>query len=71
MALEVFIKKRLENLQDGLDIHWVKQKNSLIEINDGNWYSARQDRRHDIAIVGSYRINQKWTLSCQLDFLYG
>jgi len=32
-------------------------------INNGNWYSARQDATHDISIVGIFDINEKWSIS--------
>jgi hypothetical protein len=32
-------------------------------VNAGNWYVARQDRTHDIAVVGIYELNKKWTFS--------
>ncbi|MBC7934523.1 MAG: hypothetical protein H7Y86_04065, partial [Rhizobacter sp.] len=28
-----------------------------------NWYNARQDRTHDLALVTTYQLNKKWTLS--------
>lgn len=32
-------------------------------INNGQWYVARQDRTHDISVVGIFQLNNKWTLS--------
>ncbi len=32
-------------------------------INNGSWYVARQDRTHDISVVGIFELNKKWTLS--------
>lgn len=32
-------------------------------INNGNWYNARQDRTHDVSIVGTYELNQRWSFS--------
>lgn len=32
-------------------------------INDGKWYNATNDRRHDFTIAGIYRLNDKWSLS--------
>ncbi|MEX0780221.1 MAG: TonB-dependent receptor [Balneolales bacterium] len=37
---------------------------SLIEgINNDNWYPARQDRTHDITVVGMYNLSDRWSLS--------
>ena len=32
-------------------------------INGGNWYSARQNRPHDVSIVGIYDISPRWNVS--------
>lgn len=32
-------------------------------INKSRWYSARQDRTHDVSIVGMYKLSKKWTVS--------
>ncbi|HEY8388241.1 MAG TPA: TonB-dependent receptor [Parasegetibacter sp.] len=40
-------------------------------INNGNWYNARQDRTHDIALVGMYKLNEKWTLSANWVYYTG
>jgi outer membrane receptor for ferrienterochelin and colicin len=37
-------------------------------INDNHWYDAPQDRTHNIAIVGIYHPNDKWTFSA--DWIY-
>ncbi len=37
-------------------------------INRGNWYPARQDRVHDLAIVAMYQLNPRWTFS--LNWVY-
>jgi hypothetical protein len=37
-------------------------------INDNHWYDAPQDRTHNVAIVGIYHPNDKWTFSA--DWVY-
>lgn len=32
-------------------------------INDNDWYKARQDRTHDVSVVGIYQLSDKWSLS--------
>ncbi len=34
---------------------------SEIGINNGNWYSSAYDKTHNLAITGSYKLNDKWT----------
>jgi hypothetical protein len=36
-------------------------ENKIEGINGGRWYTASNDRRHDIGIVGSYRLSREWT----------
>lgn len=38
-------------------------ENKIGGINGGKWYTASNDRRHDISAVASMRLNDKWTLS--------
>ena len=38
-------------------------KNKIEGINGGRWYTAGNDRRHDIDIVASYRLTPTWTLN--------
>jgi len=40
-------------------------------IGDGGWFSARQDRTHNLAIVGSYKISPAWSLSANLIYYTG
>jgi hypothetical protein len=62
-GLEFLLKKK-----EGLFTGWVsytlsKSERKINGINDNNWYNARQDRTHDIAVVGVYTINTKWSVS--------
>ena len=41
------------------------------EINNGNVFPARQDRIHDLAIVGIYDISPKWSLSANWIYYTG
>ena len=38
-------------------------ENKIEGINGSNWYTANNDRRHDIDIVLNYRLSQSWTLN--------
>jgi hypothetical protein len=40
-------------------------------INKGEWYNARQDRIHDLAIVAMYQLNPKWTFSANWVYYTG
>jgi CarboxypepD_reg-like domain/TonB-dependent Receptor Plug Domain len=60
---EFFLKKKLGRFNG-----WVGYTLSVTEklidgINNNNWYPAKQDRTHDISVVGIYELSPKWTLS--------
>ncbi|WP_347922245.1 TonB-dependent receptor [Pontimicrobium sp. SW4] len=40
-------------------------------INDGLWYNTPYDKTHDISITGSYKLNDKWSLSSNFLFQTG
>ena len=42
-------------------LSWVENK--IEGINGGEWYTAPNDRRHDVAVVGMYQLNNRWELS--------
>ena len=48
-----------------------KTERKIDGLNNDEWYNARQDRTHDIAVVGSYMLNKKWTLSANWIFYTG
>lgn len=40
-------------------------------INDGKWYNASNDRRHDIAVTAIFKLTDRWNLSGSWIFLSG
>jgi hypothetical protein len=32
-------------------------------INGGNWYNSTYDKLHNVAVTGSYNLNEKWSFS--------
>lgn len=54
--------------KEGVLTGWIsytlsKTERKITGINQGNWYNAKQDRTHDIAIVGVYTLNSRWSIS--------
>lgn len=45
----------------GYTLSWAQNK--IAGINNDKWYTAGNDRRHDISVVGIYEINNKWNIS--------
>jgi hypothetical protein len=46
-------------------------KSQFNEINNGEWFYARFDRRHDISIVGNYELTKRITLSAVFAYASG
>ncbi|MCB9064278.1 MAG: TonB-dependent receptor [Chitinophagales bacterium] len=51
----------------GYTLSWTYR--TFPDLNNGNSYPAKYDRRHDLSIVGSYEMSKKWTFSAV--FVYG
>lgn len=66
---EFFINKTKGRLTGwvGYTLSWTWRK--FTDLNYGNKYPAKFDRRHDMSIVGIYQLNDKWKLSAT--FVYG
>ncbi|PZP43816.1 MAG: hypothetical protein DI598_15285, partial [Pseudopedobacter saltans] len=60
---ENFFKKKKGRLTGWISYTLSKTERKLDQVNGGKWYPARQDRTHEISVVGIYQLNSKWTLS--------
>jgi len=40
-------------------------------INNGNWYRANHDRRHNLAITTNYELNKRWSFGANFNFQSG
>ncbi len=70
-GLEVLLKKKVGRLSGWLSYTLSKTERQIDGINNNEWYNARQDRTHDIAIVATYQLNKKWTLSANWVYYTG
>jgi len=66
---ELFINKVKGRLTGwiGYTLSWTWRK--FPDLNDGNKYPGKYDRRHDLAVVGIYQLSPKWKLSST--FIFG
>ena len=66
---EFFINKSRGRLTGwiGYTLSWTYRK--FPDLNDQNTYPAKYDRRHDLSVVGTYELNDRWKLSTV--FVYG
>ncbi|MEH6305373.1 TonB-dependent receptor [Olivibacter sp. CPCC 100613] len=62
-GIEFLLKKRTGRLNGWLSYTLSRSKRRFDEVNNGNWFAARQDRIHNIAIVGMYKFSDRWSFS--------
>ncbi|WP_346318732.1 TonB-dependent receptor [Chitinophaga sp. YIM B06452] len=62
-GLEILLKKKTGKLTGWLGYTLSKTERQINGINNGEWYNAKQDRTHDLSLVGVYTLTPRWTLS--------
>ena len=62
-GLEFLLKKKEGRLTGWIGYTLSKTERKIEGINENNWYNARQDRTHDISVVGIYDLNSRWSIS--------
>jgi len=70
-GLELLLKKKTGKLTGWVGYTLSRSELQIDGINGGNWYAARQDRTHDISVVGIYQYNKKWVLSSTFVYYTG
>lgn len=60
---EILLKKKTGKLTGWIGYTLSKTEKQIDGINNGQWYNAKQDRTHDLSIVGVYTLTPRWTLS--------
>jgi hypothetical protein len=45
----------------GYTLSWVKHQ--FDDLNKGQWFYPRFDRRHDFSVVGAYQVNKRWSIN--------
>ncbi len=62
-GLEFFLKKKFGRLNGWISYTLSRTERKFDAINNGNYFPAKQDRTHDISVVGMFELNRKWTFS--------
>lgn len=62
-GLEMMMRKKTGTLTGWVGYTLSKVEKKIEGINNGNYFNARQDRTHDISIVGMYDVNKRWNVS--------
>ncbi len=70
-GLEWYLRKNGGKLNGWVSYTLSKSERQIDGINDDNWFNARQDRTHDLSVVGMYELSKKWTLGTTFVFNTG
>jgi hypothetical protein len=62
-GIELFLKKRFGKFNGWIGYTWSRTQRQFDAINDGKWFYAKQDRTHDLSLVGIYKAGSRWTFS--------
>ena len=70
-GMEFCARKNLGRLTGWIAYTLAWSKTRIDGINNGNWYDANNDRRHDINIVAAYKLSDRWTINAAWVFNSG
>lgn len=70
-GVELFFKKKYGRFNGWISYTLSRTEKQIDGINNSNWYAARQDRTHDVSLVGIYDINDKLSISATWVFYTG
>ncbi len=70
-GLELFLKKRYGKLNGWIGYTLAKAERKFDGINNGEYFNATQDRRHEVSVVGIYQASKKWTFSATFVYYTG
>jgi len=62
-GLELFVKKKTGRYTGWVSYTLARTERQFDNINQGNYYPARQDRTHDLSFVNMFDLTPKWSLS--------
>jgi hypothetical protein len=70
-GLEFIIKKKTGKLTGWIGYTLSRTERKIDGINDSDWYVAKQDRTHDVSVVGIYDITPKLSVSALFVYYTG
>lgn len=70
-GLELMLRKNTGKLNGWISYTLSKTETRIDGINSGRWYDASNDRRHDVAVVAMYDLNDAWKFSASWTYSSG
>jgi outer membrane receptor for ferrienterochelin and colicin len=62
-GIEFYLAKNIGKLTGWIAYTHSKTERNFEHINNGSWYPLRYDRRHNLSIVGMYKLSKKWSVN--------
>ncbi len=70
-GMELMLRKNTGKLNGWISYTLSKTETRIDGINGGQWYDASNDRRHDVAVVAIYDLNDAWKFSASWTYSSG
>jgi hypothetical protein len=70
-GLELYVKKNKGKLTGWISYTLGRSERQVEGINLGDWFPSRFDKTHNLSVVATYPINDKWTASANFTFSTG
>lgn len=70
-GIEFFVKKAYGKLTGWIGYTLAKTERKFPDLNSGNVFPAKYDRRHDLSIVAGYKLNERWTFGAAFIYATG
>lgn len=70
-GIELFFKKTTGKLTGWIGYTLAKTDRTFEDLNNGEAFAAKYDRRHDLSLVLSYKLNKRWIFSSAFIFATG
>lgn len=70
-GMELLVKKEIGKFSGWISYTLSWSERRFDELNSGDWFYARYDRRHNMAVVANYRFAKKWSFSAVWEFISG
>lgn len=70
-GIEFFFKKSVGKLTGWVGYTWAKTERKFPDLNNGNVFPAKYDRRHDLTLVAGYKLNDRLTFGASFIYATG
>ncbi|MEY3236757.1 MAG: hypothetical protein RI883_858 [Bacteroidota bacterium] len=70
-GIEFFVKKAYGKLTGWIGYTLAKTDRKFPDLNGGDIFPAKYDRRHDLSVVAGYKLNERWTFGAAFIYATG